>query len=76
MGWREYKKQWSRVTLTLNPRSVIIIKRAIVFVNLKIRVEWMKRRNILGVYDRKVPVKLKEKLYNNAIRAMLYGIKC
>lgn len=36
----------------------------------------MKRRNTLGVYDRKVPVKLKEKLYNNAIRAMLYGIKC
>ena len=44
--------------------------------NHKIRVGWMKRRNTLGVYVRKVPIELKEKLYNNAIRAMFYGIKC
>lgn len=41
-----------------------------------IRVGWMKRRNTLGVYDCKVPIKLKEKLYNSGIRAMPYGIKC
>ena len=44
--------------------------------NHRIRVGWMKMKNILGAYNRKVPIKLKEKLYNSGIRAMLYGIKC
>ena len=39
--------------------------------NHRIKVGSMKRRNTLGVYDCKVPNKLKEKLYNSGIRAML-----
>jgi len=47
-------------------------------VNHRIQVGWLKWRRVSGVScDKKVPLKLKEKLYRTTVRpTMLYGTKC
>ena len=44
----------------------------------RIKVAWSRRRDLSGViYDKKVPVKLKSKLYKTVVRpAMVYGSEC
>ena len=47
-------------------------------VNNRIRIGWMKWKEVSGVmYDRKMPVKLKDKVFKTMIRpAMTYGSEC
>ena len=47
-------------------------------VDVRIKVAWSRWRDLPGViYDKKVPMKLKSKLYKTVVRpAMLYGSEC